>query len=243
VSERGRLRGRTVVVTRAAEQSARLRARLEAEGATVLEVPTITVTDDATGMAELADELKVSWDWVVVTSRNGAARLAAVAGQRLAQLRLAAIGPGTAEVLRDAGADPALVADRSLAEGLLEVFPTGPGRALVVQGNLARTAVTDGLRATGWDVRRLVVYRTEARPVPATDAAAARAADAIAFTSASTVEEWAASAGAAALPPVVVSIGPVTTAAALRLGVTVRATADPHTLDGLVHAIADALGR
>jgi uroporphyrinogen-III synthase len=243
VNTRGRLGGRTVVVTRAAEQSARLRARLEAEGATVLEVPTISVTDDASGMAELADELGASWDWVVVTSRNGAARLATVAGDRLTRLRLAAVGPGTAEALRDTGAEPTLVGDRAVAEGLLEVFPAGPGRVLVVQGNLARATVTDGLRAKGWDVRLVVVYRTEHRPVPATDAAAAHAADAIAFTAASTVGEWVASAGLDSLPPVVVSIGPVTTAAAHDLGVTVRATADPHTLDGLVDAIADALRR
>jgi uroporphyrinogen-III synthase len=242
VTCRGRLRGRTIVVTRDADQTARLRARLEAEGAIVLDVPAISVADDLEGMAELADAVCERWDWVVVTSRNGAARLARAAGDRLVDLSLAVVGPGTAAALREAGAEPALIADRSTAEGLLEVFPPAPGRALLVQGSRARAVLLEGLRDAGWDVRLVVAYRTEPRPVPPAEAAAARAADAIAFTSASTVVEWLASAGVESLPPAVVSIGPVTTAAAERLGLPVHVTADPHTLDGLVDAIAVALG-
>jgi uroporphyrinogen-III synthase len=62
-------------------------------------------------------------------------------------------------------------------------------------------------------------------------------ADAIMFTSASTVEHWVAAAGTDATPPVVVTIGPVTSAAAAALGLAVTAEADPHTIDGLVAAL------
>lgn len=239
----GRLAGCTIVITRAADQAPALRARLLSEGASVVDVPTIAVEDAAGGAAALAAALAERWDWVVVTSPNGAARLAAASADGLGHPRVAVVGPGTADALRAAGIEPALVAARAVAEGLLAVFPPGPGRVLVVQGDRARSTLTDGLQAAGWDVHLVVAYRTVDRPVTVDEAVVSRAADAIAFTSASTVESWMRSAGAGSLPSLVVSIGPVTTAAATRLGVNVDATADPHTLDGLVEALALALGR
>ncbi|MDP9388671.1 MAG: uroporphyrinogen-III synthase, partial [Actinomycetota bacterium] len=85
-------------------------------------------------------------------------------------------------------------------------------------------------------------YRTEAvGPSPESLAAAARA-DAVAFTSASTVDAYVAAAGAAGVPPVVACIGPVTAEAARRAGLRVTTTAPAHTLDGLVAALIEALG-
>lgn len=239
----GRLAGRTVVVTRAAEQAGALRARLAAEGAVVIEVPTIAVVDALDGGRALAQAAGEGWDWVVVTSPNGVHRLAAAAGPHLSGMRIAVIGPGTADALRAVGAEPALVASRAVAEGLLDEFPHGPGRVLVAHGDRARPTLVDGLRVRGWDVHAVVAYRTVVSPLPASQLIAARHADAIAFTSGSTVEGWVAAAGPGALPPVVVSIGPVTSAAADRLGIDVDCTADPHTLDGLVDALVTALDR
>ena len=71
--------------------------------------------------------------------------------------------------------------------------------------------------------------------------AAAAGADAITFTSASTVAAYLAAAGRAAVPPAVVCIGPVTAAAAERAGLLVAAVAAEHTLDGLVAATVEAL--
>ena len=52
-ADAGRLAGRRIVITRAAEQAGQLRALLEAEGATVVEVPTIAVADPPDGGAAL----------------------------------------------------------------------------------------------------------------------------------------------------------------------------------------------
>jgi uroporphyrinogen-III synthase len=68
------------------------------------------------------------------------------------------------------------------------------------------------------------------------------AADAITFTSASTVRGYLDVAGEAAVPEVVVSIGPVTSEAARAAGVPVSVEADPHTVDGVVAAVVRALG-
>jgi uroporphyrinogen-III synthase len=240
----GALAGRTIVVTRAAEQASALVERLDALGATVVEVPTIAVVDPADGGAALAAAVADvgAYDWVVVTSTNGAARyLAAVAaaGGNRGAGRLAVVGPGTAAVVRAAGLEPDLVPERFVAEGLLAVFPPGPGRVLVPQAAGARPVLVDGLRSNGWVVDAVVAYRTEPVPAPPELVERARAADAITFTSGSTVTGYVATAGLAGVPPVVVCIGPVTAAAAATAGLDVTAVAAEHTLDGLVAALTE----
>ena len=78
-------------------------------------------------------------------------------------------------------------------------------------------------------------------PRPAAVAAATRA-DAVAFTSSSTVRNTVELLGVERLPPVVVTIGPVTSSEARAAGVEVTGEADPHTIDGLVQALVVALG-
>jgi uroporphyrinogen-III synthase len=70
---------------------------------------------------------------------------------------------------------------------------------------------------------------------------AVRAADAITFTSASTARSFVAAYGTDALPPVVVSIGPVTSEACAELGIPVSVTATQHDIDGLIVTVIAAL--
>jgi uroporphyrinogen-III synthase len=232
-----------VVVTRAAEQAATLADALRAEGADVVEVPTIEVVaadDGGAGLRAAIDQVG-TYDWLVVTSANGAERIAdALGGREMpAGVSVAAVGPGTADALARLGVTAALVPERFVAEGLLDAFPNpaGAGRVLLAQAGAARPVLADGLRAGGWHVDVAVAYRTERRaPAPAL-LARARRADAITFTSASTVESWLAVAGAAGTPPNVVCIGPVTAAAARRGDLAVTRVADPHSLPGLVAAV------
>jgi uroporphyrinogen-III synthase len=243
MSEPGPLAGRTVVVTRAAEQSGALADALRADGAEVVEVPTIAVVDaDDGGVALMAALDRVAdYDWVVVTSANGAERVAGALGERTlpVTVSIAAIGPGTATALRVHGLAVALVPERFVAEGLLAVFPVPSGRArvLVAQAEAARAVLVDGLRAAGWKVDVVIAYRTvPASPPPDLVQAAARA-DAITFTSASTVERWLDIAGLSGTPTNVVCIGPVTAEAARRRGLAVTSVAHPHSLPGLVAAV------
>jgi uroporphyrinogen-III synthase len=241
----GRLSGRTVVIARAAEQAGRLRTLLEAEGAVVVEVPTIAVVPPAGGDGTLREALRDLWDWVVVTSPNGAERAVAAAGGRAAALALrwAVVGPGTADALAALGIRAALVPDRFVAEGLVEAFPDPPagGRVLLAQAEAARPVLADGLRDRGWDVSTVVAYRTVPVTPPPELVRAAAAADAIAFTSGSTVDGYVRAAGAGALPRVIVAIGPLTSAAVAAHGVAVAAEAHPHSLAGLVEATVAAL--
>ena len=238
------LEGRSVVVTRAAEQASRLAATLAHLGATVVEVPTIAVTDAPDGGAALRDAVARldRFDWVVLTSTNGVARFLAALGDRpAAGVRVAVVGPGTAEALKAGGLEPALLPERFVAEALLEAFPPGPGRVLLPQASAARPVLAEGLRAAGWEVDAVVAYRTvPARPSPAVLERTA-AADAITFTSGSTVSGYLAAAGPDAVPPVVVCIGPVTAGVATAAGLTVTAVAAEHTIDGLAAAVVAAL--
>jgi len=230
------LSGRRVVVTRARAQASSLVEKLRALGAETVELPTIEVVGhDLTGL-DLA-----SYDWVALTSVNAVERV--FAGVRDARAfgaaQVAAVGPGTAAALAARGVIADLIPPSAVAESLVEAFPAGAGRVLLPQAAAARPVLADGLRAKGWGVDVVEAYRTVAAR-PTDDALAAGAkADAIAFTSSSTVTSWLAL--GATLPPVVACIGPVTAATAAEHGVPVTVVATEHTVDGLVEALVGAL--
>jgi len=82
-------------------------------------------------------------------------------------------------------------------------------------------------------------YRTRPeRPSPA-ELQAASGADAITFTSSSTVTSYLAVAGDGAVPPLVACIGPVTASTAREAGLSVEVVAAEHTIDGLVAALVE----
>ncbi len=235
--------GRKVVVTRPAHQASALAEPLRAVGAEPVVVPTIEIVDPADDGAGLRDALADLDDvaWVVLTSANGAARFcdALRDGRDLAGVKLAAIGPGTADELERHHLVADLVPERFVAESLLEAFPLphdGRRRVVLARAEVARDVLPDGLAAMGWEVDVVPVYRTV--PVVPTDAQrdAVRAADAVTFTSSSTVENWVAAFGDL-VPPVVACIGPVTADTARRLGLRVDLVADVHTVPGLVDAL------
>ncbi len=237
------LAGRTIVVTRVSEQSGGLAETLRAAGAEVLEVPTISVADpDDDGAAlRVAVANLAAYEWVVVTSVNGAERFADALGADALPpgVSVAAIGPGTADALQRRGLAVDLVPERFVAEGLLASFPAPrrSGRVLLAQADAARPVLAQGLRSAGWTVDAVVAYRTVPTSPPAALVGAAADADAITFTSASTVASWLAVAGPSSTPPKVVCIGPVTADAARRGGLAVTRVAEPHSLLGLVDAV------
>ena len=244
--------GRRIVVTRAREQAGELVERLQALGAATVEVPAIEICEPADAGAALAaavDRLG-DYDWLVLTSVNGARRLlgAVRAAGRDARafggVQLAAIGPGTAEALAAGNLDADLVPPRFVAESLLEAFPApdpsrapGPGRVLLARAAVARDVLPEGLRARGWDVDVVDAYRTERAPLSDEQAAAIAAAEIVTFTSSSTVANLLDALGGRPVPPVVAAIGPVTAATARDHGLRVDVEAEVHTIDGLVDAL------
>jgi uroporphyrinogen III methyltransferase/synthase len=255
----GCLAGRSVVVTRARAQASGLVQMLAGLGADVVELPVIAIEDAADGGSALtaaADgAVAGAYGWIVVTSANGVARIVGALGGRTlpASTRWAAVGTSTAKALMARGIVPDLVPQDAVSDALVEVFPHAPsagnrdgrgtddGAALFVRAERVRDVVGPGLTAKGWRVAEVVAYRTVAGAVDAGAVARAAAADAVAFTSSSTVERTVDLLGVDGIPPIVVSIGPVTSGAVRAAGLHVTTEADPHTLDGLAAALTDAL--
>ncbi|MCJ7436404.1 MAG: uroporphyrinogen-III C-methyltransferase [Acidimicrobiia bacterium] len=242
--------GKRIVVTRAREQASELRLQLEALGAEVLELPAIRVEPVDFELPALG-----RYAWLVFTSANGVRAFfergldaAGLDARALGGLRLAAIGPGTAAALEARGLRPDLIPDRFVAESLLEGFPApgAPGEpVLLARAEQARDVLPEGLGERGYLVDVLAVYRTvPAEPDPSVvEQIRAGKVDALTFTSSSTVTNFVDAIGELTGPqPLVISIGPVTSATASERGLRVDAEADPHTIEGLVRAVAEALG-
>jgi uroporphyrinogen III methyltransferase/synthase len=207
------------------------------------------VTDPADAGVALADAARrlQSYDWVVLTSANGARRLldALHDARDLGGVRVAAIGPGTADVLRGGNIVADLVPERFVAESLLEAFPAPPaegGRVLLARAAVARDVLPDGLRDAGWEVDVVDAYRTEAAPIDDGTRAAVAGADVITFTSSSTVDRYVEAFGLDAVPAIVASIGPITSATARGHGIEVDVEATDHSIPGLVEALVKSMG-
>ena len=218
------LAGRRVVITRSAEQSPELAGLVTAAGGVPVVVPLIEIVPIPVAWPALD-----GFDWIVVTSPNGAAQL----GDVPPAVKTAAVGTATSDAL----ARPAdLVAVEQSAAGLTAVFPAGAGRVLTVQAADAAPTLADGLAAKGWDVEVLMPYRSVARMPGDDERGAAASADVLLLASGSAARAWAAAFGTRT-PPVVVAIGPQCAQVARSVGLTVTVTAADHSLAGLVAAI------
>jgi uroporphyrinogen-III synthase len=207
-----------VVVTRPRAQAGPLAEALEALGADVVVCPLIEIE-------RVSDEPVdgAGYDWVIVTSPNGADELA----RRGCNLpRVAAVGPGTQEALRAHGIEPAFVPRESSQDGLLREFARPAGRILFAAAEGARRGPIDEL-----DADFVPLYRTRLlAPEPPEG-------DVVVLASGSAARAYAAIGGSAPT----VSIGPETTRVARRAGLTVAAEASSHDLAGLVAAVHDLM--
>ena len=243
--------GRHIVVTRAQPQASAMAAELRRRGAEAVELPAIAFEPpgDIDRLIRAAAEVG-GYHWVVFTSPTGVNRFFEHLpdARSLGGVRVAAIGPATAAALAEHNVVADLVPAKYVAESLLEaltdeVGPDGPGRVLIPRAETARDVLPNGLAAAGWDVDVVPAYRTMA-PAPDPDAAALLAdAEVITFTSSSTVTNFLDAYGADAVPDVVASIGPITTATARNRGLEVTIEATEHTVSGLVAALENFFTR
>lgn len=234
----GSLHDRSVVITRSISQNESLRRLLEARGAHVVEVPLIAIAEPDDEGRERDEVLQrfEDFSWIVVTSPNGADRIApffaaAIAAGDVERFpNLAAVGEATA---RSLGAAVALIAEPARADVLADAFPEGEGDVLVVQGNLADDLLSDAIAAKGWSVTRVVAYRTvQLRPTPDM-MTPALAADILLLASGSAVTAWFDAFGDST-PPIVVGIGPSTAKVAAMLGIDISGIASEQTLESMI---------
>jgi uroporphyrinogen-III synthase len=243
------LAGRTVLVTRPADQSLDLVRRLRRLGAEVIVAPTIEIAPvrSAALTRALQDLSRGRFEWIVLTSRATVEMLASrLALPSEVRAKVAAIGDGTGKAFREwTRRTPDLMPETFTTAGLARTFPRGQGRVLCARADIAPAGLEEALAAKGWAPVRVDAYRTRlARSLPAEAREALHdgRVDAITFTSASTVRGFVGAMGVVRGNPKVVSIGPVTAKEAREHGLRVSAVARPHTINGLVAALERILG-
>ena len=205
-----------VIVTRPRTQAEPLLNALRAEGFEPVPCPVIEIEAIDNGPIDVS-----GYDWVIVTSANGAAELDV---RHIGELRrVAAIGETTAAALAARGIAVDFVPSLASQEGLLAELPRPVGRALFVGAERARRLLVDELPA---DYR--AVYRTvELTPSPPDG-------ELVLLASPSAARAWAKL--GSTVPAI--TIGPQTTAAALAAGLTVVAEAGTQDVVGLVDSAA-----
>ncbi|MEY2486094.1 MAG: uroporphyrinogen methyltransferase / synthase [Verrucomicrobiota bacterium] len=254
--ERRPLSGKRIVVTRTRKQAGALTSKLRALGADVLELPTIRIEPptDLRAFAELVRDSH-GYDWVVFTSPNGVNAFFEIFfklyddAREIGGVKIAAIGPATAQRVRDFHLHVDLQPDDFVAEAIVREFQKQGGvenlRILIARAEKARDVLAKELSVLGAIVDEGLAYRT----VPETrDITGARrrfleeGADLITFTSSSTVENFL----ALNLPwperMKMATIGPVTSTTARDSGLKVDVEASRHDIDGLVEAIRTFFG-
>src|SRR5213080_422907 len=251
--EKRPLLGKRIVVTRTRKQASVLSKKLRALGAHVIELPTIQIEPptDLREFAELVQDAHV-YDWIVFTSANGVEAFFDMFfklyddAREMGAVRIAAIGPATAQRVKDFHLHVDLQPDEFVAEAVVKEFEKQGSienmRILLVRAEKARDTLPKELSALGAIVDEAFAYRT----VPETrDTSGARrqlaqdGADLITFTSSSTVENFL----ALGLPwpqgMRIASIGPITSKTARARGLTIDVEGARHDIDGLVQAILD----
>ncbi len=168
--EKRPLLGQGIVVTRAREQASDMALALNDLGAEVIQFPTIEVKplEDYSAVRKAIGFIG-SYDWVAFTSANGVKyfwkQLEALNldSRALGGRKIAAIGPATAQALREHGVIPDFMPKKFVAEsvvqGLTDLGMSGK-RLLLPRAKVARDVLPDELRKIGCTVDVLPVYET-----------------------------------------------------------------------------------
>ena len=222
-----------------------------------MELPTIRI-EPPTDLREFAELVQYAhgYDWIVFTSPNGVDAFFEMFfklyddAREIGPVKIAAIGPATAQRVKDYHLHVDLQPEEFVAEAIVREFQKQGGvenlRILIARAEKARDVLPKELSALGAIVDEGFAYRT----VPETrDATGARrrlleeGADLITFTSSSTVENFLALGVPWPKGMQVASIGPVTSKTARERGLKVKIEAKQHDIAGLVEAIRNFFRR
>lgn len=248
--------GKRILVTRPREQAHELSSLLADYGADPIECPTIQVVPPESWQ-ELDDAIANlgQYQWVVFTSVNGVRPFIRRLhhhhrdARALAGLKVACIGPRTAQELEAHGLRADLIPREFQAEGLIEAMSaagmTGQ-RVLIPRAAEAREILPEQLRVHGAEVRVVTAYRTVPSAVEMDrlkDMLRRQDIHVMTFTSSSTVRNFCALFDSAeelkklTESAAVACIGPITAQTAREHGLSVTILAGQNTIPALVEAI------
>lgn len=258
--EKKPLFGKKIVVTRAREQAGEFVQRLQMMGADCIELPTIAVVppDSWEDLDQAIHRLEI-YNWLLFTSVNSVKYfldrldLCGKDVRDLKGLRIAAIGPKTAELWKHYGIKVDLVPKEYRAEAVVDAFKTrGPVEGLKIlmpRALQAREILPRTLREMGAKIDIVPAYQTikpDHTAGPVTEMLKQNQIDMVTFTSSSTVENFTAMFMEKANPlkqwpanTAVACIGPVTAKTAREKGYNVDVIPEKYTIDALTEAIAN----
>jgi uroporphyrinogen III methyltransferase/synthase len=251
--------GKAIVMTRDAAGNAEFARRIIARGGRPVAFPTIVIrplTNRDEFLRTLAEF--AGYDWIVFTSANGVRVLFEALhslgkdGRVFGGMKVAAIGPRTAESLQEAGirADfvPQVFTGRELARQLINYTELRNKRVLLLRSEIASEELVAGLQKGGAVVTDISVYTAVAHKGDSAGLLEQMRLGQIqwlTFASPSAVRAFfeqvprdtVRSCGVR-----VASVGPVTSRELADLGVPVDVEATEHTVDGLLDAVEAAEG-
>ena len=254
------LTGKTVLVTRAAEQSSKFSDLLQKQGATVVEMPALTIAEPSSwqeldsAIAELN-----SFDWSILTSANGVnyflARLNTLGKdvRSLAGIKIAVVGKKTASVLQQYQLQPDFIPPDFVADSLVANFPESLGQKKILFPRVetgGRAILVKELTDRGANVVEVAAYQSrcpEAIEPKVWQALQQKQIDIITFASSKTVKNFVQLVKAKLQQDTkiaellqnvaIASIGPQTSQTCYDLIGRVDIEAKEYTLEGLTEAI------
>ncbi|MDY0131204.1 MAG: uroporphyrinogen-III C-methyltransferase [Desulforegulaceae bacterium] len=253
--EKRPLLGKKIMITRARAQASSLVEKLLALGADCIEYPTIKIIepDNKSDLFNSIEKIK-DYSWLIFTSVNGVKHFFDALFEKNLDLRIlgnlntAVIGPATRDELKKYGINSDVFPKSYRAESIIEAFENinvKNKKILIPKALEARSVLPDELRKMGALVDEVTAYKT----IPQSDKKDEILSDIlngkidiVTFTSSSTVKNFKAlftedEFKSATNKFQSVSIGPITTDTAIKLGINPEITAEEYTIDGLVDSI------
>jgi uroporphyrinogen III methyltransferase / synthase len=194
------LAGKRVVVTRAVEQSESLVRALEADGAAVVMIPLVAFgPPDDVGIVDEAIREAGCYDWMLLTSQNAvraiherSEALRISLAKTMGGIRIAAVGPATAEAARNAGLIVEYVAVKHQGTALADELSDKIAGKLILlpRSDRANPELVEKLGSLGARVREIVAYKTvppDAHSGAMIEKLASEGADAVLFFSPSAI--------------------------------------------------------
>ena len=256
------LMGKIILVTRAAEQSSKFTTLLQQQGATVIEMPALTITPPSSWQdLDRAIATIEEFDWLILTSANGVKyfcdRLVTLGkdARSLAGIKIAVVGKKTAAVLRQRNLEPDFIPPNFVADSLVANFPETLSQQKILFPRVqtgGREILVKELTAQGAKIIEVAAYQSRCPdridPV-AWQALQQKQVDLVTFASSKTVQNFyqlatRQLASANLIHSLVkdvafASIGPQTSKTCQKLLGRVDLEALEYTLEGLTEAIVD----
>ncbi|MEM9017281.1 MAG: uroporphyrinogen-III C-methyltransferase [Verrucomicrobiota bacterium] len=250
------LYGKKVVVTRTQKQASRMSRELRELGADVFEMPTIRIRpSEGEEKREFFECVKDAhtYDWLIFTSPNAVTYFFDAFYQlhddarAIGGVRIAVVGPGTAERLKDFHMATDLMPDKHVADEIPAAFQEKVGSIenltmLWVRAKGAREVLSRELNAAGVILDEAIAYVTEPEtddPTGAVQRFREEGADIITFTSASTVEGFLDLGLGIPDETAIASIGPITSQALAENNYEPDLEAASSDIPGLIEAVIE----